>query len=122
MISISLRKGLQSMHEGWLFAVIRNLWIGHIGKFFYGQIYTAHADEAYYICLPQRMGMDCTCGNYSIREVQQFVSLLPQEYRQPFAMHISGFSYSEIARKSDLPLSVVKERIAFVRRLLRPET
>lgn len=118
MNSISLRKSLQSMHEGWLFTVIRNLWVSHIWKFFYGQIYAAHADETYTINLPQGMGMDCTCGNYGPKEIRQFVGLLPQEYRQLFAMHISGFSYSEIAKKSDLPLAVIKERITFARQLL----
>ncbi|MDO4180553.1 MAG: sigma factor-like helix-turn-helix DNA-binding protein [Bacteroidales bacterium] len=121
MSSISLRKSLQSMYEGWLFTVLHNLWAGHIGKFIYGQIYTAHADETYHINLPQGVGMDCTCGNYGPGEIRQFVGLLPQEYRQPFAMHISGFSYSEIAKRSDLPLAVVKERIAFARQLLKPK-
>lgn len=118
MSSISLRRSLQSMHEGWLFTMIRNLWVGHIWKFFYGQIYTAQSDDAYHIALSQEMGMDCTCGNHGPREIHQFVGLLPQEYRRLFAMHISGFSYKEIAERSDLPLDVVKERIAFACRLL----
>ena len=42
-------------------------------------------------------------------------------YGVPFAMHVSGFKYREIAEKLDLPLGTVKSRIFFTRQRLQEE-
>jgi RNA polymerase sigma-70 factor (ECF subfamily) len=47
------------------------------------------------------------------------VNALPKEYRVPFAMHVSGFKYREIADKLSLPLGTVKSRIFFTRQRLQ---
>lgn len=49
------------------------------------------------------------------------VNALPKEYRVPFAMHVSGFKYREIAEKLNLPLGTVKSRIFFTRQKLQEE-
>ena len=49
--------------------------------------------------LPQDSGFDSTEGAYDIKEIHRVVNLLPNEYRIPFAMHVSGFKYREIAEK-----------------------
>lgn len=46
-----------------------------------------------------------------MKEIHRIVGLLPKEYRIPFAMHVSGFKYREIAEKLGLPLGTVKSRI-----------
>ena len=40
--------------------------------------------------------------------MHRVVNALPKEYRVPFAMHVSGFKYREIAEKLNLPLGTVK--------------
>ena len=49
------------------------------------------------------------------------IRTLPKEYRVPFAMHVSGFKYREIAEKLGLPLGTVKSRIFFTRQKLQQE-
>lgn len=51
--------------------------------------------------------------------MRRVVNALPKEYRVPFAMHVSGFKYREIAEKLDLPLGTVKSRIFFTRQRLQ---
>ena len=51
----------------------------------------------------------------------RIVNGLPEEYRDPFTMHVSGFKYREIAEKLDLPLGTVKSRIFFTRQKLKEE-
>jgi len=53
--------------------------------------------------------------NKDVKEMHRVVNALPKEYRVPFAMHVSGFKYREIAEKLNLPLGTVKSRIFFTR-------
>ena len=56
-----------------------------------------------------------------INPMHRVVNALPKEYRVPFAMHVSGFKYREIAEKLNLPLGTVKSRIFFTRQKLQEE-
>ena len=56
-----------------------------------------------------------------VRDQTFIVNKLPKEYRVPFAMHVSGFKYREIAEKLNLPLGTVKSRIFFTRQKLQEE-
>ena len=58
---------------------------------------------------------------YDLKEMHRVVNKLPKEYRVPFAMHVSGFKYREIAEKLNLPLGTVKSRIFFTRQKLQEE-
>ena len=58
---------------------------------------------------------------YDLKEMHRVVNALPKEYRVPFAMHVSGFKYREIAEKLNLPLGTVKSRIFFTRQKLQEE-
>ena len=55
------------------------------------------------------------------KEISGVVNTLPKEYRVPFAMHVSGFKYREIAEKLTLQLGTVKSRIFFTRQKLQEE-
>ena len=58
---------------------------------------------------------------YDLKEMHRVVNTLPKEYKVPFAMHVSGFKYREIAEKLNLPLGTVKSRIFFTRQKLQEE-
>ena len=51
--------------------------------------------------------------------MHRVVNALPKEYRVPFAMHVSGFKYREIAERLGLPLGTVKSRIFLAKTQLR---
>ena len=55
--------------------------------------------------------LENTERTYDLKEMHRVVNALPKEYRVPFAMHVSGFKYREIAEKLNLPLGTVKSRI-----------
>lgn len=63
--------------------------------------------------MPQDSGFDSTEGAYDMKEIHRIVGLLPKEYRIPFAMHVSGFKYREIAEKLGLPLGNCKKQNFF---------
>ena len=60
-------------------------------------------------------------NDYDRKELYRAVKSLPDNYRVPFTMFVSGFKYHEIATKLSLPLGTVKSRIFFTRRILQEE-
>ena len=82
---------------------------------------TMDRDEAYDLSLPQDAGFESTESAYDTKEIRRAVNALPREYRVPFAMHVSGFKYREIADKLSLPLGTVKSRIFFTRQRLQAQ-
>ena len=101
------------------FTIMRNIFINNYRKIVRDQTFVDHTDNLYHLSMPQDSGFDSTEGAYDMKEIHRIVGLLPKEYRIPFAMHVSGFKYREIAEKLGLPLGTVKSRIFFTRQRLQ---
>ena len=95
--------------KGWMYTIMRNIFINN------------YTDNLYHLNLPQDAGFESTERTYDLKEMHRVVNALPKEYRVPFAMHVSGFKYREIAEKLNLPLGTVKSRIFFTRQKLQEE-
>ena len=91
-----------------MYTIMRNIFINNYRKIVRDQTFVDHTDNLYHLSMPQDSGFDSTEGAYDMKEIHRIVGLLPKEYRIPFAMHVSGFKYREIAEKLGLPLGTVK--------------
>jgi len=107
--------------KGWMYTIMRNIFINNYRRVVREQTYVDHTDNLYHLNLPQNSGFDSTEGAYDLKEMRRIVNTLPQEYKVPFSMHVSGFKYREIAEKLGLPLGTVKSRIFFTRQRLQDE-
>lgn len=105
--------------KGWLFTIMRNIFINNYRKTVRDQTFVDRTDNLYHLSLPQDAGFESTESAYDTKEIRRAVNALPKEYRVPFAMHVSGFKYREIADKLSLPLGTVKSRIFFTRQRLQ---
>ena len=105
--------------KGWMYTIMRNIFINNYRKIVRDQTFVDHTDNLYHLSMSQNSGFDSTEGAYDMKEIHRIVGLLPKEYRIPFAMHVSGFKYREIAEKLGLPLGTVKSRIFFTRQRLQ---
>ena len=54
----------------------------------------------------------------SVKDIQEKIDGLGEEYKEPFEMHFQGFKYKEIANKLDIPIGTVKSRIFIARKKL----
>jgi RNA polymerase sigma-70 factor (ECF subfamily) len=107
--------------KGWVYTIMRNIFINNYRKVVRDQTFVDHTDNLYHINQTQELEAESIESNYDIKEIRRAVNSLPSEYRIPFAMHISGFKYREIAEKLSLPLGTVKSRIFFTRQRLQSQ-
>ncbi|MDC2705191.1 RNA polymerase sigma factor [Bacteroides ovatus] len=107
--------------KGWMYTIMRNIFINNYRKVVRDQTFIDQTDNLYHLNLPQDGSSENTERAYDLQEMHRVVNKLPKEYRVPFAMHVSGFKYREIAEKLNLPLGTVKSRIFFTRQKLQEE-
>lgn len=106
--------------KGWMYTIMRNIFINNYRKVVRDQTFIDQTDNLYHLNLPQD-GSESAERSYDLKEMHRVVNQLPKECRVPFAMHVSGFKYREIAEKLNLPLGTVKSRIFFTRQKLQEE-
>lgn len=107
--------------KGWMYTIMRNIFINNYRKVVRDQTFIDQTDSLYHLNLPQGNDSENIEIAYDLKEINRVVNKLPKEYKIPFAMHISGFKYREIAEKLRLPLGTVKSRIFFTRQRLQEE-
>ena len=107
--------------KGWMYTIMRNIFINNYRKVGRDQTFVDRTENLYHLSLPQESGFESTESSYDLKEMHRIVNSLPKEYKVPFAMHVSGFKYREIAEKLNLPLGTVKSRIFFTRQKLQEE-
>ena len=107
--------------KGWMYTIMRNIFINNYRKIVREQTFVDQTDNQYHLSMPQDSGFASTEGAYDLKEMHRIVNSLPRDYKVPFAMHVSGFKYREIAERLGLPLGTVKSRIFFTRQKLQEE-
>lgn len=107
--------------KGWVFTIMRNIFINNYRKTQRDQTYVDQTDNLFYLNKNESDEPVTVDNGYDLKEMNSIVNALPQEYRIPFLMYVSGFKYREIADKMDLPLGTIKSRIHSTRQRLQEE-
>ena len=76
-------------------------------------------EDLYHLNLKQESGFETPDGAYAVTEISEILSGFPEDYREPFSLHVAGYKYEEISDKLSMPLGTVKSRIFFTRKRLR---
>lgn len=105
--------------KGWVYTIMRHIFINNYRRMIREQTYADTTAEGYYLNRPQGEPLDDAERSYDLHEVHQVVGRLPKEFRKPFAMHVAGFKYREIAQRLCIPLGTVKSRIFVTRQRLQ---
>lgn len=107
--------------KGWMDTIMRNIFIYNYHKLIRNQTFIYQMNNLYHLSLPQDASYECAVNAYELKDIYRVVNTLPQEYRIPFALHLSGFKYQEIAAKLNLSPNTIKNRIYFIRQILQEE-
>ena len=102
-----------------MYTIMRNIFINNYRKVVRDQTFVDQTDNLYHLNLPQDTSYESTERAYDLKEMHRVVNKLPKEYRVPFAMHVSGFKYREIAERTGVSLGTIKSRIFHCRKKLK---
>lgn len=105
--------------KGWIFTIMRNIFINNYRRNVRHSTIVDTTDNLYLINSGAEAVNDSPEGVYTVSEISGLIARLPENFSQPFSLHIAGYKYEEIAEKLDLPLGTVKSRIFSTRRQLR---
>ncbi|MDE6927395.1 MAG: sigma-70 family RNA polymerase sigma factor [Muribaculaceae bacterium] len=105
--------------KGWVFTIMRNIFINNYRRGARQATIVDTTENLYLLNIAQDSGMETPEGSYSVSEISDSISDLPEEFRIPFSMHVAGYRYNEIAEHMQLPLGTVKSRIFFARKKLQ---
>lgn len=105
--------------KGWLFTIMRNIFINNYRRQARAGVYIDTSDDLYVLNLPQESGLETPEGAYSTKEITAVMCSLNDELRTPFSLFVAGYKYAEIAQKMDLPIGTIKSRIFLARRRLK---
>ncbi len=105
--------------KGWVLTVMRNIFINNYHRIVRTQTIVDQNVDLYNLDVAGDAGAGSPDGSYRIQEISRAIEQLSDEQKVPFSMYISGYKYSEIAEKMNLPLGTVKSRIFFARQELQ---
>ena len=109
----------ESNFKGWVFTIMRNLFINNYRRASRAATVVANTDNLYLLNISQDSTMGAPEGSLTATEITGAINSMEDEYRIPFSMHVAGYKYNEIAEKMDLPLGTVKSRIFAARKRLQ---
>lgn len=105
--------------RGWMLTIMRNIFINNYRRSTRENTVFDTSDDGYLLNLLQESGMSNPEGAFALGEITSIIEKFPEDYRQPFNLHVAGYKYEEIADKLRMPLGTVKSRIFTIRKQLR---
>ena len=105
--------------KGWMLTIMRNIFINNYRKSARENTRVDSSEELFHLNLSQDSGLETPDGAYACNEISTLIAKFPEEYREPFSMHVAGYKYEEISAKLNMPLGTVKSKIFFTRKKLR---
>lgn len=105
--------------KGWMLTIMRNIFINNYRRSTRENTIVDTSEDLYHLNLSQDSGLSTPEGAFAMNEITAVIEQFPEDYRQPFNMHVAGYKYDEIAEALGMPLGTVKSRIFTTRKRLR---
>ena len=107
--------------KGWVFTIMRNIFVNDCRRMMHSVEIIDRSIDGYRLNIPLREDADSPEGVLSVNEMSTAIRGLEDKYREPFAMHVAGYKYNEIADRLGLPIGTVKSRIFSARQCLKEQ-
>ncbi|MFP3859356.1 MAG: sigma-70 family RNA polymerase sigma factor [Bacteroidales bacterium] len=104
--------------KAWTFTIMKNTFINNYRKKQKENTHNDQTENNFFINQSEDQTPIRPDSEYSIIEINKKIEDLPNEFKIPFKMFLSGYKYKEIAEKLELKIGTVKSRIFFTRKKL----
>ncbi len=104
--------------KNWTFTIMKNTFINKYRKKLKEKAYFDNTVKDYFLNQYEGSISISPDSDYSIIEINKKIEELPDKFRTPFKMFLSGYQYKEIADSLDLKMGTTKSRIFFTRKKL----
>ena len=105
--------------RAWLYTILKNTYINYLRSSHFRQL-IYDTDELYNHSAKSGGGSDALPDEQLInKELYEIIRMLPGTYEEPILLFLSGFSYTEIAEKMNIPIGTVKSRIHLGKKQIR---
>ena len=105
--------------KGWVFTIMRNIFINNYRRMARTATVVDRSEDLYQINLSGQTSFETPEGSVTVHEITAVINSFSDEFKVPFSLHLAGYKYAEIAKRTGLPLGTVKSRIFFARKRLQ---
>jgi RNA polymerase sigma-70 factor (ECF subfamily) len=107
--------------KAWMYAIMYHVFINNYRKEARKKTFVDRTDTSFFLNSLQDTGEGDMEGSYSAKEIRHVLKSLPSPLNTGILMRVSGYKYSEIAEKLNLPLGTVKSTLFSTRLKLQKE-
>ncbi|MDB5260813.1 MAG: polymerase sigma factor [Adhaeribacter sp.] len=106
--------------KAWLYTIMRNSFINNYNKITKRSTTLDNTDQIKYLNTDDRyVAHNAATSKFALKDINNAIEYLNDEYRTPFMMYYTGYKYLEIADKLQIPIGTVKNRIHIARKELK---
>jgi len=105
--------------KAWLYTIMKNTFITNYQRMLRRNTFIDTTDNLHYINSSETNINNLAYSNFAIDDIDEAINKLAENYRIPFLMHFKGFKYHEIAKRLNIPIGTVKNRIHIARKELK---
>jgi RNA polymerase sigma-70 factor (ECF subfamily) len=107
--------------NAWLYTILRNTYINNLRSGHHRNIKMNKADQNLQIGAAVMPDFENPDRIFDRKELMEKIRCLPPSYARPLKLYISGYSYKEIAKMTDVPIGTIKSRIHLAKGRLRKQ-
>src|SRR5690606_749762 len=105
--------------QAWLYTILKNTFINHYRRKVKTNAIMLKTDTISSADLYKSAVGNHAEGRFVMKDIEQALSNLSEEYYYPFTMYYEGYKYHEIAEQFQIPIGTVKTRIHVARQQLK---
>lgn len=105
--------------KGWLYIIMHNIFINRCRSMKRRPELCSISDPEIYAMVTDDLDISAMEDSYDMIQLKRAIRTLPDTFYMPFLMFFYGYKYKEIAEITEAPISTVKTRIFYCRRLLK---
>jgi len=106
--------------KAWLYTIMRNSFINNYNKITKRSSTLDNTDFLKYLNADDSyVTHNGATSKFALKDINNAIEFLDEEYRTPFMMYFTGYKYLEIAEKLQIPIGTVKNRIHLARKELK---